>query len=239
MEKANVSELLKAPAVEVIKWAVETFGDSLALANSFSNEDIVVTHLLLSVRPSARIFSLDTGRLPEKTYECAERLRMKLGICIEWYFPETQAVENLIRNKGLYSFRNSLEERRECCRIRKVEPLGRALAGLSAWVTWMRRQQSTTRSQLVKIEDDPLHPGLVKVNPIADWTNDEVWEYIKEHHLPYNHLYDLGYTSIGCAPCTRPIRPGEDLRAGRWWWESPDHKECGLHALTGNTKDQP
>jgi phosphoadenosine phosphosulfate reductase len=216
-------------AATLIQWALKLFHPRLALACSFSPEDIVVAHLMTSYQPGARVFALDTGRLHEETYECAEQVRRRMGIAIEWHFPDRRAVETLESEKGLYSFRESVEARRECCRIRKVEPLGRALAGLDAWLTGMRRAQSVTRTTLDPVERDQPHRGIVKINPLADWTEQMVWAYIEAHDLPWNALHERGFASIGCAPCTRAIRAGQDPRAGRWWWEEADKKECGLH----------
>jgi phosphoadenosine phosphosulfate reductase len=193
-------------------------------------EDIVLTAMMADILPDARIFALDTGRLHEETYEVAEEVRRKLGVRIEWCFPERAAVEELERSKGLYSFRENLENRHECCRIRKVEPLSRALSGLRAWVTGQRREQAVTRRNLPVVEIDDGHGKILKLNPLAGWTEGDVKEYIRKRGLPVNRLHDMGYPSIGCAPCTRPVAPGEDPRAGRWWWERPEHKECGLHA---------
>jgi phosphoadenosine phosphosulfate reductase len=176
-----------------------------------------------------RVFAIDTGRLNEETYQVAESVSARYDIQIDWYFPERQTVENLEREKGLFSFRESLENRHECCRIRKVEPLGRALAGLSGWIVGLRREQSVTRAQLCPLEIDEAHGGIVKISPLADWSEEQVWAYAEKHALPINRLHRMGYPSIGCAPCTRAIEAGEDLRAGRWWWENPEHKECGLH----------
>lgn len=215
----------------VVAWAVDRFTPDLALACSFSVEDIVVAHLLKQVWPGARVFALDTGRLNEETYACAEAVRVRLGLKIEWFFPERRAVETLEREAGLFSFRESLEARHACCRIRKVEPLARALTGLRAWVTGLRREQGVTRTALLPVERDPAHGGILKINPLAAWSSDQVWAYARAHGLPYNVLHDQGYPSIGCAPCTRAVAPGEDARAGRWWWEQPEHKECGLHGL--------
>jgi phosphoadenosine phosphosulfate reductase len=209
--------------------AMELYHPALALASSFSLEDAIVLHLLVKVRPDARVFALDTGRLDPETYECAEALRRRYGVTIEWYFPRHEAVQELERRQGLFSFKESVAQRKECCGIRKVEPLGRALAGLKAWITGLRREQSVTRSDLAVVESDASHPGLVKINPLAGWTLEDAWSFTREHKIPYNRLYDRGYASIGCAPCTRAIQPGEDQRAGRWWWENPEHKECGLH----------
>ena len=213
----------------VLAKALELWHPRIALASSFSLEDAVVTHLLMEQRKDAVVFALDTGRLNPETYECAEALRRRYGLTIQWYFPERAAVETLEREKGLFSFRDSIDHRKECCGIRKVEPLRRALSGLDAWITGLRREQSVTRSDLQAVEIDRANGGIVKVNPLADWTLEQLWAFVHEHRIPYNRLYDQGYTSIGCAPCTRAIQPGEDQRAGRWWWENPEHKECGLH----------
>jgi phosphoadenosine phosphosulfate reductase len=209
--------------------ALEQWHPRIALASSFSLEDAVVIHLLMEQRPDAVVFALDTGRLNPETYECAEALRRRYGLRIEWYFPERTAVEELEREKGLFSFRDSVDNRKECCGIRKVEPLRRALSGLDAWITGLRREQSVTRTDLQPAEIDAANGGIVKINPLIDWTLEHLWAFVHEHRIPYSRLYDQGYTSIGCAPCTRPIEPGEDQRAGRWWWENPEHKECGLH----------
>lgn len=214
---------------EILRWALERFHPRVAFASSFGAEDVVVIDLLASIRPDARIFTLDTGRLHEETYEVAEALRRRYGIAFESYFPECQAVERLERAKGLYSFRESIDNRKECCGIRKVEPLRRALSGLDAWITGLRRGQSVTRADVPAIEWDAAF-GLYKLNPIADWTEAQVWEHIRAREIPYNALHDRGFPSIGCSPCTRAISPGEDVRAGRWWWEQPEQKECGLHA---------
>lgn len=212
---------------DVIAWALARFGQRIALASSFGLEDVVLLDLLRRQAPAARVFAIDTGRLPEETYRVAEAHRA-LGSRIEWFFPERAAVEALERDKGLYSFRGSVAARHECCGVRKVEPLRRALAGLDAWVTGLRREQNVTRADLRVVEWDAAN-GLVKVNPLARWSTADVWAWVRAHRVPYNALHDQGYPSIGCAPCTRAIAPGEPERAGRWWWESPEHKECGLH----------
>jgi phosphoadenosine phosphosulfate reductase len=213
----------------VVTHAMHAYGNRIALASSFSLEDAIMIDLMAKVRKDLRVFALDTGRLDPETYECAEAIRRRYKVNIDWYFPRHDAVEQLERQKGLFSFRESVENRKECCHIRKVEPLSRALQGLEAWVTGLRREQSVTRAELQVIEMDAGHGGIVKINPLSAWTLEDCWTYARQNKLPYNTLYDQGYTSIGCAPCTRAIKPGEDQRAGRWWWESPDHKECGLH----------
>lgn len=218
-----------ASAEETLRWALNTFGDRIAVASSFSKEDVAVIHMASRISPNVRVFALDTGRLGEDTYDCAEAVRQRYRLAIEWHFPNREGVERLVRDQGLFSFRDSLEARKACCGIRKVEPLSRALTGLQAWVTGMRREQSVTRNTIRKVEIDDLHGGIFKVNPLADWTAAQLDDYTARHNLPVNRLYAQGYASVGCAPCTRPIRPGEDARAGRWWWERTEHKECGLH----------
>lgn len=216
-------------AEHVLEWALSTFHPHISLACSFSIEDTVVIDMMKKILPDARVFAIDTGRLNEETYECAEKICRHYNLQVEWYFPKNESVENLLKTKGLYSFRENLENRHECCGIRKVEPLSRALSGLKAWITGLRREQSQTRAAFSIVEKDVVHGGIIKINPLADWTSDQVWNYIRKHKLPYNSLYDRNYLSIGCEPCTRAVQPGEHPRAGRWWWELPEHKECGLH----------
>ncbi len=226
---AQIAEKVeRLTAEEAVRWALDHFHPRIAFASSFGAEDVVVIDLLLRTRPDARIFTLDTGRLHEETYEVAERIRKRYRIDIETFFPDREAVEQLERGKGLFSFRESIENRKECCGIRKVEPLRRALTGLDAWITGLRRQQAVTRAAVHRLEVDEAF-GLLKLNPIVDWTEEQVWDYIRANDLPYNALHGRGFPSIGCAPCTRAVAPGEDVRAGRWWWELPDQKECGLH----------
>ncbi|MDY6848060.1 MAG: phosphoadenylyl-sulfate reductase [Thermodesulfobacteriota bacterium] len=214
---------------DILRAGLAVAGGPVALACSFSVEDVVIIDLLQEIAPETRIFALDTGRLNEETYETAEAISARYGISIDWYFPEREAVEKLEREKGLFSFRNSLENRLECCRIRKVEPLQRALKELGGWITGMRRGQSATRGEIEPLEVDTAHGGIIKINPLAFWSAEKVWAYARQRRFPVNRLHRQGYPSIGCAPCTRAIEPGEDERAGRWWWESPGHKECGLH----------
>lgn len=225
-EMAPRIELLEAP--DVVRWALERFGSDMVFASSFGAEDIVVIDLLMRHDPTARVVTLDTGRLPQETYDVMEAVRQRYGLKLEVFFPDAPAVEAMVAEHGLNLFYRSVELRRLCCRVRKVEPLRRALAGLEAWMTGLRREQAVTRAGIAKLEWDDVHE-LVKVNPLADWTWDQVWAYIRAHQLPYNALHHRGFSSIGCAPCTRAIEPGEDLRAGRWWWERPESKECGLH----------
>lgn len=201
-------------------------------ASSLAAEDMVLTDLILRARLPISVFTLETGRLHQETLGMLDRVRETYGYEIRLFKPEAAAVEAYVRQHGANAFYDSIELRKECCGIRKVEPLRRALAGHKAWITGQRRAQSTTRAELAVQEDDPAH-GLVKFNPLADWSEQDVWDYIRAHAVPYNPLHDKGYPSIGCEPCTRAIQPGEDVRAGRWWWESADSKECGLHVVDG------
>jgi phosphoadenosine phosphosulfate reductase len=212
---------------DVLRWALTEFHPNIAFAASFENT--VLIDMMTRIRPDIRVFSLDTGRLPEETFQCAAEAERRFKIRVNWYLPDHAAVENLVRENGLFSFRESLEARRHCCHLRKVEPLGRALKGLRAWITGLRRDEAESRRDLQQVAIDGAHGGIVKISPLAHWTDQQVRNYTRDHDLPYNRLFERGYTSIGCACCTRPIEPGEDPRAGRWWWERPEHKECGLH----------
>ncbi len=197
-------------------------------ANSLGAEDMVLTDLILKARLPIDIFSLDTGRLPPETYELMGAVEKRYGHKLTIFFPRADDVETYVRNQGINAFRDSVTLRKGCCAIRKVEPLQRALAGKRAWITGLRAQQAATRDGLPLREYDAGN-GLEKFNPLAEWTEKEVWTYIRQNAVPYNALHDKFYPSIGCAPCTRAISPGEDIRAGRWWWESPESEECGLH----------
>ncbi|RJO70557.1 MAG: phosphoadenylyl-sulfate reductase [Myxococcales bacterium] len=215
--------------VDLLREAIEKHHPAITLACSFQAEDIVVLDMMHRLQPYTKVFALDTGRLHDETYDVAEQIRCRYGDIVEWYFPDKDAVQKLLGAKGLFSFRDSVENRVECCFIRKVEPLKRALKGMTAWVTGLRKEQSATRTQVAQIEVDKGNGGILKYNPLIEWTTQEVWAYVREHRLPYNKLYERGFTQIGCSPCTTPVFPGEDLRAGRWRWEQPEHKECGLH----------
>jgi phosphoadenosine phosphosulfate reductase len=228
---AAARELQNQSAADVLRWGLSRFGRQLAIASSFSIEDNVVIDLAHKIDPHVRVFALDTGRLPEETYQTADRVRDKYNIEIEWLFPDRIAVEALLRKKGLYSFMESLDNRHECCGIRKVEPLGRILAGLDAWVTGLRRDQSVTRADTGALEFDQGHGGMAKLNPIIAWSDAELWAYADAQRVPVHPLHKKGFPSIGCGPCTRAIKPGEHPRAGRWWWENPESKECGLHPV--------
>ncbi len=216
-------------SLKVLSRAIDYFGDDICMATSFQLGGLVLLDMLHRVAKPVRVFSIDTGRLPEETYECSEAIRRRYGINVEWVFPQFEAVQKIETEKGLFSFKESVANRKECCAVRKVEPLGRALEGYSAWITGRRADQSKGRQSLDFIETDPVHDGLYKVNPLLNWSKADLWYYVEENKVPHNRLYDEGYLSIGCAPCTRPCKEGEDERAGRWWWESTEHKECGLH----------
>jgi phosphoadenosine phosphosulfate reductase len=201
-------------------------------ASSLAAEDMVLTDMILKAKLPIGIFSLETGRLHQETLAVLDKVKARYDHDITLYRPQPEAVAAYVEQHGLNAFYNSVEMRRECCRIRKVEPLGRALAGNKAWITGQRRAQSTTRAELHVQEDDAAH-AMTKFNPLADWSEQDVWDYIRANDVPYNALHDQGYPSIGCEPCTRAVQPGEDVRAGRWWWENPDSKECGLHMVDG------
>jgi phosphoadenosine phosphosulfate reductase len=201
-------------------------------ASSLAAEDMVLTDLILRAKLPIRIFTLETGRLHKETLGMLDRIREVYGYEVEAFRPDTAAVDAYVQQNGLNAFYDSVEMRKECCRIRKVDPLNRALAGQRAWITGQRRAQSATRTDLNVQEDDAAH-GMAKFNPLADWSEEDVWHYIRSNNVPYNPLHDRGYPSIGCEPCTRAIQPGEDVRAGRWWWENPESKECGLHVVDG------
>ncbi len=229
-QQLKVEEIEPRTAEEVLAWALDTFHPRVALASSFGAEDVVLIDMLARIDPGGRIFTLDTGRLHAETYAVMEAIRARYGLAVEVMFPETETVETMVRERGVNLFYQSVENRKRCCAVRKVEPLGRALTGLDAWVTGLRREQAVTRGDVRKVEIDADHGGILKINPLADWSWERVWAYIRAHDVPVNALHEQGYPSIGCAPCTRAVGPGEDLRAGRWWWEQdPAAKECGLH----------
>jgi len=227
--RAQLAEQTKGcSAQELLKLVVEQFGDRVALATSFGAEDQVLTDMLCRIRSKPPVFTLDTGRLPEQTYEVMQATQEKYGIQIDILFPDYKKVEEMVNRFGPNLFYTSTEARKLCCKVRKIEPLKRKLSGLQAWICGLRAEQSVTRTDLQRIEFDENF-GLIKVSPLMDWTTEQVWSYIRQNKVPYNKLHDKGYSSIGCAPCTRALREGEDIRAGRWWWEKPEHKECGLH----------
>ena len=216
-------------AEELIQWAMDKYGLKAGLACSFGMEDMVLIDMISKLKDPITIFTLDTGRLHEETYEIMERVQLHYGLEIKTYFPDSEQVEKMVRGKGFFSFKESIENRKECCMIRKIGPLNRALSELDAWVTGLRRDQAVTRTETPKVLEDADHPPLIKINPLADYSQEQLESYIEKHKVPVNALHKKNYPSIGCAPCTRAIEPGEDIRAGRWWWENPEHKECGLH----------
>ncbi len=213
-------------ASETLEWAISGFRDSFAIATSFQKEGMVVVDLAARISPGVRVFTLDTGRLPEETYRMIEAVRLRYGVTVEVVVPDPAEVDRMVCAYGPNLFYESVGMRQMCCEVRKVRPLARKLRELEAWATGLRRDQSETRSGLKRVE---LVDGRIKINPVVDWTADEVDRYIREHDVPLHPLYARGYTSIGCAPCTRPIMPGDDPRSGRWWWEQDAHKECGIH----------
>jgi phosphoadenosine phosphosulfate reductase len=207
--------------------------DRIALASSLGPEDQVLTHMVLAIKPDARIFVLDTGRFHQETYDLMGRTMKQYNMHYEILFPNTADVEKMESTHGPDLFFENIGNRKLCCSVRKIKPLRRILSTLDAWITGLRKEQSITRDGIKKIEWDEGN-DLIKINPLADWSDADVWEYIRKHNVPYNILHDRCYPSIGCAPCTRAVLPGEDIRAGRWWWETPEQKECGLHVVNGN-----
>lgn len=230
------ARLAKEDADAILDFAMDTFGGALAFACSLGLEDAVLVEMISRREAKPRTFFLDTGRLHPETYDTLQALQARYGLTIETYFPQAAAVEAFVNGNGPNAFYESLDLRKACCAIRKVEPLRRALHGVDAWITGLRREQAPTRSSLAPFELDWAHGGLLKVNPLIAWSHEQTRAYASERRIPINPLHEQGYPSIGCAPCTRPIEPGEDLRAGRWWWEQPEHKECGLHAAN---KERP
>ena len=231
-------ELEQLSTQQLLGWALDTFSPRIALASSFQAEESVLIDMIHRLKGSDfRVFTLDTGRLNQETYDCMDALKDRYGIEIEVYFPKADRVEQMVKEHGINLFYKSPALRKTCCGIRKVEPLGRALKNLDAWMTGLRREQAATRTQVQKVEIDREHGNIVKINPLVDWSQKEVWEYISAHDIPYNKLHDEGFPSIGCAPCTRAIKPWEDIRAGRWWWENPEAKECGLHISSEALKE--
>lgn len=227
LEKLSEEMESKTPQA-LLEWGLEEFHPKIAFAWSGA-EDVAVVDMLARINPAARVFTLDTGRLNPETYDVIDRVRDKYGIQIEILFPDAAKVEEMGRRKGVNLFYHSADNRKLCCNIRKVLPLKRMLSSVDAWITGLRRDQAVTRLEVKRIEIDKTFGGIIKLNPLANWSNDDVWGYIRKNGVPYNELHDKGYPSIGCAPCTRPVKPGEDIRSGRWWWESPEVKECGLH----------
>jgi len=232
MMKQRIDELnekLRGKSPELVLTEVlEEFQDKIGFSTSMGAEDQVLAAMLAGIGRDVNIFTLDTGRMFPETYDLLHRTNNRFGIKIRVYFPDASKVEEMVNTKGIDLFYESIENRKLCCHIRKIEPLRRALAGLDAWITGLRRQQAVTRQDMKLVEWDEAN-SLIKINPLLDWSEEQVWNYIKQHNVPYSKLHDLGFPSIGCQPCTRAIKKGEDIRAGRWWWENDGSKECGLH----------
>lgn len=225
----ELNERFKDAAVdEVLSYLSDKYGNRLAFASSLGLEDQVLTYYLNKIGSQAKIFTLDTGRLFPETLDLLDKTNKRYGANIEVFFPDPVRVEEMVNTKGINLFYESIENRKLCCHIRKILPMKRALKGIDIWITGLRAEQSVTRKGLTMVSWDENF-GLTKVNPLINWTEEDVWQLIREHDIPYNPLHDKGYPSIGCLPCTRAVEPGQDIRSGRWWWEQPDHKECGLH----------
>ena len=214
---------------EVLEWAFERFGRRVGLVSSFQAEAVVLIDMAWRLNQDVRVITIDTGRMPQETYDVIDAVRKKYDLPVEVVFPDAPTVETMVKKHGVNLFYESVPLRLTCCHIRKVLPLNRVLRDLDAWVTGLRREQWATRANIRKIEVDHDHGGIIKISPLADWTQEEVWDYIRENDVPYHPLYDKGYTSISCAPCTRPVPEGADPRSGRWWWEVNAPKECGMH----------
>lgn len=228
-------ELASRSAPEVLSRIQDLFGTRVAFASSLGVEDQILTHLIADVTPLMRIFTLDTGRLFAETYDLMEKTESRYGIRIEVFTPESKEVELMVREHGINLFYQSIDKRKLCCAVRKLHPLKRALGKLEAWVCGLRRGQALTRQQVDLVEWDGVNE-LIKFNPLWNWTEQDIQTFVKEHNVPYNPLHDQGFLSIGCSCCTRAVKPGEDLRAGRWWWEEPENKECGLHLKDGKLR---
>ncbi len=231
LDQVQSGSFENASPTEVLEWGIDTFAPRIALSASFgSPEGMVLLDMMHRLRPKqTRVFTIDTGRLHQQTYELMDRVRSRYDIEVEVYFPRAEAVEAMVREHGMNLFYDSIANRQMCCGVRKVEPLGRALAELDAWITGLRPDQSVTREAVRAVEIDTVHGGRIKLNPLVAWTRDEVLAYVHEHHVPINKLHAEGYPTVGCLPCTRAVEPGEDERSGRWWWESPETRECGIH----------
>ena len=229
-EAGELSILYDAePAEEVLAWAFDRFHPRISISIGGGAEGMAILDMALRIQPDARVFTLDTERLPQETHDLIEKVQQRYGIEVEVQRPEPAHVQKMVQRHGEDLMYDAVDLRLLCCQVRKVVPLNRYLEGLDAWVTGLRREQWASRAEVRKIELDHDHGGIVKLNPLADWTKEEVWDYVRTNDVPYHSLFDQGYTSIGCAPCTRPIQPGEPDRAGRWWWEVNAPKECGIH----------
>lgn len=240
IEAARIAEwnarFADAAPEDVLSYFLRAFQGRIALSSSLSMEDQVLTDLIVKVCrgaaeeavPLPRIFTLDTGRLFPQTYKLMAQTEELYGLRVEVFFPDYREVQRMVREEGINLFYRSPESRHRCCAVRKLEPLRRAFRGLDAWICGLRREQSVTRRDMQPVEWDALN-GLLKINPLISWTEQQVRDYVRKNGVPYNRLHDKGFPSIGCEPCTRAVAPGEDARSGRWWWEAPDKRECGLH----------
>ncbi|MBN2347775.1 MAG: phosphoadenylyl-sulfate reductase [Bacteroidales bacterium] len=227
VEELNLRFGKEAPE-NVLQYFLKEYKGKIVLGSSLGPEDQVITHMMINIDKEARIFTLDTGRLFPETYELLDKTEKRYGKKIEVFFPDNHQVEEMVQKKGINLFYESVKNRKQCCNIRKVVPSKRALSGMDVWINGIRKDQTVSRffNQMVEWDE---HNALIKLNPLLNWTEKDVWQYVKENNIPYNALHDKGFPSIGCQPCTRAVKPDEDVRAGRWWWEQPEHKECGLH----------
>lgn len=230
IEKCNNynNQFANSSAKEVIEYFTKKYSGEICFASSLGAEDQVITHIIAKNNIPIKIFTLDTGRLFPETYSLIDRTKEKYGINIEIYFPDRERVEEMVNKKGMNLFYESIENRKLCCTVRKIDSSKRALMGMSAWITGLRKEQTEIRSDINMIEWDSNF-NLIKINPLINWGDVQLWDYIKDNNIPYNPLHDKGFPSIGCQPCTRAISKDADIRSGRWWWENPDNKECGLH----------
>jgi phosphoadenosine phosphosulfate reductase len=230
--KKKVQELNKkyknVSTQNLLEHFLKEYKGRISFSSSFGAEDQVLTDIILKIDKNAEIFTLDTGRLPYETYDVMHRTNLKYKTKVAVYFPKDESVEKLYQEQGINGFYDSIQNRKQCCYIRKLEPLKRALKDVDIWITGLRAQQSVTREDMQLFEWDEGN-NLIKLNPLILWSEKDIWDYIEKNDVPYNKLHDFGYPSIGCAPCTRAVEKGEDIRSGRWWWENPEHKECGLH----------
>ncbi len=213
---------------EILEYFLEKYKGKITFSSSFGAEDQLLTDMISKIDKDTKIFTLDTYVLPPETYDVMKKTNIRYEITVESYQPTYEELEQLYKRQGLNGFYESVENRKECCFVRKIVPLKKALKGMRIWITGLRAEQSVTRTEMQLLEWDEGH-DIIKLNPLISWTHEEVWAYIRENDVPYNELHDKGYPSIGCAPCTRAVKEGDDIRSGRWWWENPKHKECGLH----------
>jgi thioredoxin-dependent adenylylsulfate APS reductase len=239
--RAAAERFERASAERLIEWALDRFHPRLAISAAGGVDGMAIIDMAWRIRPDVRVFTLDTGRLPAETYALFEEVRERYGIDVEFEHPDRDEIARLVNREGPNLMYRSVDLRLACCEIRKVAPLKRKLQTLDAWLSGLRREQWRTRTSIAKVELDRDHGGIVKINPLADWRADDVWDYVRTNDVPYHELFDHGYASIGCAPCTRPVEPGESERAGRWWWERDTDKECGIHCsvqLLGTPSDR-